>query len=247
MDLETCPRCGSKWTGGDFCPNCRFVPIGAGLKPGQKKKKKVRRYVEPGSSRGFLIFMFVGLAGYGLFRYQPWKDDWEVVRALFGKGRHHSIVGEWEVVKTINIDKGQGMVARGNVQKGKFKFTKKGSVSIDLVHPQSETSATGKYEVVGTSVAMKEMQASGDTSESIQNAISMNLAWSGSDNVIAMDKTEAIYLKRHKTGNPLLTFMQMGMRKPEKTDDSQVSGEMRGVIGDMKRSMQDNEDFANKN
>jgi len=54
-------------------------------------------------------------------------------------------------------------------------------------------------------------------------------------------------LKRRKTGNPLTRFMQMGLRKDEKPDDGNAPSEMRGVIGDMKRSMQENEDFANKN
>jgi len=233
--------------GGEFCPNCKFVPIGAGLKPGQKKKKKKHRYVEPGSSRGFLLFIFIGLVAFGSLRYQPWKDDWELVRALFGKGRHHSLVGEWEVVKTIAINKQQGMVARDNVEKGSFKFTPKGSVSFDLMHPQSQTSASGKYEVEGTLIALKDLRTTGDTSEDIKSVINMNLAWSGNDNVIAMDKTEAIYLKRRKTGSSLSKFMQMGLKPGEKPDDGKVPSEMRGVIGDMKRSAQETENLATEN
>jgi hypothetical protein len=247
MDLERCPRCGSKWMGGEFCPNCKFIPIGAGLKPGQKKKKRKNRYVEPGSSRGFLTFIFLVLVGIGAFKYQPWKDDWEFVRALFGKGRHHSLVGEWEVVKTITINKQQGMVARDNVEKGSFTFTPKGSVNIDLMHPQSQTTAAGKYEVEGTIVALRDLRTTGDSSEDIKTVINMNLAWSGNDNVIAMDKTEAIYLKRRKTGSPLSTFMQMGLKPGEKPDDGKAPSEMRGVFGDMKRSTQETEKMANEN
>jgi hypothetical protein len=247
MDLDRCPRCGSKWMGGEFCPNCKFVPIGAGLKNSKKKKKKVRRYVEPGSSRGLLTVIFLGLVGYGCFKYQPWKDDWEMVRAVFGQGRHHSLVGEWEVVKTVAAKNQQGMVARDNVEKGIVKFSDKGGVKMDLMHPQSETLASGMYKVDGTKVAMRDLRTTGDSSDPIPTVINMNLAWTGKDNVIAMDKTEAIYLRRHKSGNPLTTFMQMGLRKDVKPDSGQIPGEMRGVIGNLKRSMQDNEDFANNN
>jgi len=247
MDLDRCPRCGGKWAGGEFCPNCKFVPIGAGLKNQPKKKKRKAKYVEPGSSRGFLTVVLLGLIGYGAFRYQPWTDDWEMVRAMFGKGRHHSIVGEWEVVKTLAVNKQQGMVARDNVQKGTVKFSKTGQVTLDLIHPQSETTATGRYMVEGITVAMRDLRSSGDSGEDIPSFINMNLAWTGNDNVIAMDKTEAIYLRRHKTGSPLTRFMQMGLRKDEKPDTGQVPGELRGAFGDLKRSEQDNEDFANNN
>jgi len=247
MDLDRCPRCGGKWAGGEFCPNCKFVPIGAGLKSGTKKKKKVRKYVEPGSSRGFLTLILLCGLGFSAYKYQPWKDDWEFVRAMFGKGRHHSIVGEWEVVKTLAVNKQQGMVARDNVEKGSVKFTEKGSVTLDLLHPQSETTATGLYKVDGTLVAMRDLRSTGDTVASIPNVINMNLAWTGNDNVIAMDKTEAIYLRRRKKGNPLMRFMQMGLRKDEKPDSGQSAGEMRGVIGDLKRSAQEPDDSASNN
>lgn len=170
-----------------------------------------------------------------------------MVRALFGKGRHHSLVGEWEVVKTITINKQQGIVARDNVEKGTFKFTKQGSVTFNLMHPQSETTATGTYLVDGTMVAMKGLHTSGDTSEEIQSAINMNLAWTGNDNVIALDKTEAIYLRRHKVGNPLIRFMQMGLRKEERPDNGSTSSETRGVLGETKRAMQESDDAGNNN
>lgn len=249
MDLDHCPRCGSKWSGGDFCPNCKFVPIGAGLKHVPKKKKRKAKYVEPGSSRGLFSFVLVGLLGFGAYRYQPWKDDWEIVRAMFGKGRHHSLVGEWEVVKTVAVAKQQGFVARDSVQKGMMKFSDKGLVTMNLVHSESETDASGMYKVDGITVAMEGLRSTGDASDPIPTSVNMNLAWVGNDNVIAMDKTEAIYLHRRKTtGNgSLLKFMQMGLRKGEKPDAGQAPAEMRGVIGDMKRSIQDNEDFANNN
>jgi len=197
--------------------------------------------------RGSLFFVFLLLVGIGAFRYQPWKDDWEMVRAMFGKGRHHSLVGEWEVVKTIAVNNQQGFVARDNVQKGSFKFTQEGTVNLDLVHPDTETSATGKYVVDGTTVAMRDLQTTGDTSEQIKSGINMNLAWTGSDDVIAMDKTEAIYLHRRKAGSPLATFMQMGLRKDEKADGGAAAGELRGVIGETKRAAQESDDVANNN
>jgi hypothetical protein len=194
-----------------------------------------------------LTFVFIGLVVGGAFWYQPWDNDWELVRGLLGQARHHSLVGEWEVVKTISLNNEPGIVARDSVEKGKFKFTKKGEVSFNLVHPASETDANGTYEVEGTTVAMRDLRTRGDSSDTIKNVITMNLAWSGSDDVIAMDKTEAIFLKRHKAGNPLVRFMQMGLKSGEKPGVDQTDNQTRGVIGPVKRSMQDGDDSSNSN
>jgi len=245
MDLDRCPKCGLPWSGGDFCQSCKFVPIGVGLdKLPKKKKKKAKRYVEPGSSRGLLTFIFLGLVGYGSFRYQPWRDDWEMIRALVGQGKHHSLVGEWQVVKTVAVKQDQAWVASDRVQKGTVKFTEKGSVKIDLYHAESETVANGKYLQKGVKVAMRDVRTTGDSTNSVPSVIDMNLAWTGNDSVIAMDKAQAIYLKRKKTGGSLMTFMQFGLRKDAKADDGKIPGQMRGVIGQMKRSTADAEDMA---
>jgi hypothetical protein len=241
MDLDRCPKCGARWSGGDFCNSCKFVPIGVGLdKLPKKKKKKNRKYVEPGSSRGFLVFILIGAVGYGSFRYQPWKDDWELVRSLFGQGRHHSLVGEWEVVKTVAISPDKAWASKTSVKKGTVKFSAKGSVDIDLVHESSDTVATGKYVQNGVKVALRDVRTTGEDESSIPGIINMNLAWTGNDTVIAIDKSQAIYLHRHKKGNPLLTFMQMGLKKGSQTDkDATVPDGMRGVIGNMQRAADD--------
>ena len=245
MDLDRCPKCGLPWSGGDFCASCKFVPIGVGLdKMPKKKKKKNRKYVEPGSSRGLLTFIFLCLAGWGTYKYKPWQDDWELVRSIFGQGRHHSLVGEWQVVKTVTVKPDQAWVGREAVKKGTVKFSDKGAVKIDLIHDSTETLANGKFEQKGVIVAMRDVRTSGDGADSVPTVIDMNLAWTGNDSVIAMDKSQAIYLKRRKSGNSILTFMQIGLRKDAKADDGKVPEQMRGVIGSMKRAAEDPEEIA---
>ena len=242
MDLDRCPRCGLPWSGGDECTSCKFVPIGAGLdKISKKKKKKNRRYVDPGSSKGLFSFVFLCLAGYACYKYQPWQDDWEMVLALIGQGRHHSLVGEWQVVKTIAIKQDQAWVATTSVQKGLVKFSKKGNVTIDLLSGDSETVANGKFEQKGVIVAMRDVRTTGTSGNPIPSVIDMNLAWTGNDSVVAMDKSQAIYLKRKKNGANLATFMQIGLRKDAKPDDGRVPEQMRGIISSMKRAAGDAE------
>jgi len=214
------------------------VPIGAGLdKLPKKKKRRAKRYVEPGSSRGLLTFVFLGLVGFGSWKYQPWKDDWDLVRGWFGQGKHHSLIGEWEVVKTVAVKQDQAWVAQENIQRGTVKFSDKGSVKIDLFHPQSETVANGKFKQDGVKVAMRDLRTSGEAGTSIPTVIDMRLAWTGENTVVAMDKSQAIYLKRKKkSGGGLLSFMQFRARKDAKPDDGQVPDAMRGVIGNMKRA-----------
>lgn len=253
MDLDRCPRCGGKWDGGEECPNCKFVPIGAGLKKptsgaSPSKKKKYKRYVEPGSANGLLSLVLFGLLGFGAFKYQPWQDDWEMVRSLFGQGRHHSIVGDWEVVKTLAVSKQDRIIARENVQKGSFNFSRDGSVKIDLVNEQSQTSASGSYLVEGTQIALRELQVTGESSDAIPKNVSFNLAWTSGDDVVAMDKTEAIFLHRRKTKGGLATFMQVDLKEGEKLDPGKAaSSETRGSLGDIKRLANQEESEAKGN
>jgi hypothetical protein len=253
MDLDRCPRCGGEWDGGDICPNCQFVPIGVGLnKPEKgrtaKKKKKYKRYVEPGSANGLLSIVLFGLLGFSAYKYQPWQDDWEMVRSLFGQGRHHSIVGEWEVVKTLAVSKQDRIIARQNVQKGSFNFSRDGGVKIELLNEESQTSAAGTYLVDGTQIALRGLQVTGETSDAIPQNVSFNLAWTSSDDVVAMDKTEAIFLHRRKAKGALATFMQVDLKEGEKLDPGKAaSSETRGSLGDIKRLASQEESEAKGN
>lgn len=234
MDLERCPKCGNDWTGGKKCFKCGFVPIGADLdKYKTRKKKKAGKYVEPGSSRGLLTIGALGLATYLTVSVQPWKDDWEFVRALFGQGRHHSVVGEWEIVKTLEMKKGKAVIAAVKPSKGTIKFTKDGKVNIDLIRGDRKTAGQGKYLVAGQLVAMNALQASASEVGPLPSSLKLNLAWTGPDSVVAAcNGAEAIYLRRHPQGNPLVRLMRMGL----KPDKAEAPGQMRGVIA----TMQDN-------
>lgn len=229
--------------GGDKCRKCGFVPIGAGLdKLPKKKKKRARKYVEPGSSRGLLMFLVFGLGGYACVAFQPWKDDWELVRALFGQGRHHSVVGEWEIVKTLEFKKGKTVIAAVKPNKGTLKFTKDGKVKINLARGERKTAGQGKYLVNGPLVAMNSLQASASEVGPLPTSLKLKLAWTGPDTLVAScNDAEAIYLRRHPEGNPLVRLMQMGL-KPQKAE---VPGQMRGVIATMQNNVNDSLETGN--
>ena len=181
MDLERCPKCGNKWVGGfEKCMECGFVPIGAGLKNAPKKKKKRNgKYVEPGSARGLLVFVLLGLIGFGCFRYQPWNDDWEMVRAMFGQGRHHDLVGEWEIVRTYKINKDKpAVLGAPGVKPGTMNFSKKGSVKMVFKAQGEKAVADGRFVVDGQLVAVNAVK-SGSALLALPSSMKMKLAWSG--------------------------------------------------------------------
>jgi hypothetical protein len=221
--------------GGEKCRKCGFVPIGAGLdKLPKKRKKRARRYVEPGSARGLLLFAVFGLGAYACFAFQPWKDDWELVRELFGQGRHHSVVGEWEIVKTLELEKGKSVIAAAKPNKGSFKFSKDGKVNINLVRGEHKTAGQGKYAVAGRLVAMNSLRATESEAGPLPTALNMNIAWTGPNTLVAScNGAEAIYLRRHPEGNPLVRLMQMGL-KPQK---GEVPGQVRGAIATMQTNV----------
>ena len=211
MDLERCAKCGNRWIAGhEKCMECGFVPIGAGLKSAPKKKRRYGRYVEPGSSRGFLSLILLGLVGFGCYRYQPWNDDWEMVRAMLGQGRHHSLVGEWEVVRTFKINKDKPPVlTQAGMKSGTLNFSKKGTVKL-VFNPQGEKAvANGRYVVDGSLVAVNSVKSDSGVA-ALPPAMKMKLAWSGPNQLIASVGSEALYMRRLGDGNPLLRMMKGG-------------------------------------
>lgn len=217
-----------------MCRKCRFVPIGAGLdKLPKKKKRRARRYVEPGSMTPLLTWGFLGLLGFGCYQYKPWQDDWELVRSLLGQGRRHNLVGEWEVTKTLTIKKSKSNLFGSKlVQKGTFKFTKKGTISVELYRRQGKLSGTGQYVVTGQNVALKSLRTSNSSPQMPAN-MKLKLSWSGPDNLIATNGSEAIYLHRRPKGSPVANLMQMGI----KPGSAKVPGQMRGVIATLQENI----------
>lgn len=238
MDLERCPKCGQGWSrGAEKCRNCGFVPIGAGLdKMPKKKKRRAGRYVEPGSARGLLLFTLVAGLGYGCFMYQPWQDDWELVRSWFGQGRHHSVVGEWEIVKTVAIAKSDAVIAGKRVNRGEVKFSPEGKVDMTLHKGKAESSASGKYLVAGTLLAMNDLTSTSGGAGSLPKSLKISLSWTGPDSVIATTPGEAIYMRRKPKASSLARLMEMGI-KPNKAE---VPGQMRGVIATMQSNVDAN-------
>lgn len=134
MDLGNCPQCGEEWVSGyERCMKCGYVAIGAGLKdlkPKKQKKKKKGKYREPGASAPFLAWT-AGLLLMGCgYEYEPWKNDWEMVRVLMGEERSPDISGVWEIKKDINLEAGGLEVSpedslSGTVEFRDFKFAMK--------------------------------------------------------------------------------------------------------------------------
>jgi hypothetical protein len=218
-----------------MCRNCRFVPIGAGLdKLPKKKKRRVRRYVEPGSSRPFLTFAFLGLFAWGCVQYKPWEDDWELVRALMGQGRHHSVVGKWEVVKHVTIKTGgKPLIGRRVIEKGLLTFGDKGKVSVTFVQGTKKTAASGRYSVTGHLVSMNEIKTSSTAVGKVPDKLDLRLSWSGPNKLVATNPNEAIYLRRREEGGSTFSGLLQMRLKPE---SAKVPGAMRGVIATMEEN-----------
>jgi len=214
MDLQRCPKCGDAWSkGADKCFKCGFVPIGVGLDKIKKKKKRVRRYVEPGSWRGFLSFgTVIGVMTFCAVK-QPWTDDWELVRSWFGQGRHHSVVGTWEIVKAVSVDKKKAVLSAQRVNHGTLTFNDKGSLKFALKSGKQETKAEGDYKVAGVLVVVDKISTSDGGSLQIPPAMNMSLAWTGPDSLVAScNGAEALYLRRRQKEGGLANLIHTGLK-----------------------------------
>ena len=233
MDLEICPKCGINWNRWNRCPSCGFVPIGVGLdKLPKKKRKRVRKYVEPGSGRGFLTTMLLFSIGTFAYMYKPWEDDWELMRRMVGQGRYHSIVGKWQISKSITHKiNGESLFGHPNIDKAVIQFTKSGVLKMVVAKNENMSQASGQYEQKGLKLLVDAL--AGDTPTPLPNTLSANLAWVGADMCVANIKGhETIYLRRRKKSVADSTMAQKfsNLDIPKSMDDAPAGG-IRGWIG----------------
>jgi hypothetical protein len=152
-----------------------------------------------------------------------------------GQGRHHSVVGEWEIRKAVVVQKDK---APFNAAKGKLHFSDKGLLAIDLESNDDKTTGEGTYAVTGPLVLVNGLTSTASGAGGLPPTMKMRLSWQGADRLVALvDGGEALFMTRHPKGNPLVSMFQMGLRH----DKEAIPGEMRGIISTMKDKVGANE------
>ena len=199
MDLGICPRCGRQWPGGEYCPHCGFIPIGAGLtRLAKKKRKKIKPYREPGSATPFLLFLVL-IGGVGsVCESKPWQDGWDRVRGLFGQPRIHDIQGNWQIVRLLQVSPSQlGPLYTAHVEQATMVFSPNAGVTFKIERQGHEVDATGSYEVDGTVVHIKNLHTPDDGGPALPRNMDIPLAWNGENEVVAETAPqEQAYLHR---------------------------------------------------
>jgi hypothetical protein len=215
MDLGVCPRCGEEWAvGSEFCNHCGFVAIGAGLtRLPRKKKKRIRKYREPGSSTPFLsVFLFFSIFVW-VYESRPWERHWEQVRVWFGAEPTKSVDGNWEVQSVIALDaKQRPIVAPGNLITGEMEFSRDGKAKLVLHYPPvSQLVVQANYDLEGTRLILSRLATDPDLPK-IPKKVDMHLSWQGDDTVVAAvapspgaPPTAEMYLHFLGGGKPHLT------------------------------------------
>jgi hypothetical protein len=164
------------------------VAIGAGLsRLPKRKRKKPKRYVEPGGSMPMLSFTLIGMLFGGAYIYRPWDDDWDLVRAWLGEPRHHSIKGDWYVIETLRAyNSAAGTFDNDEVSRGEFVFGDGGKVTIKITNSFGEIDAMGAYEVTGEHVNILNITPAHQYSSKLPSKLSMDLGWNGANAFIAV-------------------------------------------------------------
>lgn len=233
MDLGTCPRCGEHWASGlEQCTSCGYIAIGAGLKNlPKKKKKKVKKYVEPGSATPFLSFTLIALLFWTCFYLKPWEDDWDLARTFLGGPRHHSVKGDWVIVKTLKTyGSSDGVFDSESVSAGEMQFNDDQKVVIHYKDQNGSIQATGDFSVEQTQVTITNVQGIGKSAGRIPKDLVMNLAWPGSDDLVAtIAPGEALQMHKKRPSDPAPPFehMQLGQ-------NSDAPEAMRGAFATLK-------------
>jgi len=229
MDLGTCPKCATNWIDGDErCRACGYTAIGAGLsRLPKRKKKKVKAYVEPGGSMPMLSFTLVISLLWGGYYYKPWSEDWDLVRSLFGAGRHHSLKGEWELTETVRAQGLQrNLFTQQQIASGSMSFDGDETVKVAVTNAFGTISAKGHYTVDGTKVVITNLTPTSETSTPVPKELHLDIAWTGPDDFAAALAPDDLMLMRRKEKGGSNDVQHMSYDKSIENDPDSVRGEM---------------------
>ena len=198
VDLEKCPKCGKAWSGGEFCSDCGFVPVGAFLKAQpKKKKKKHRKYREPGGSTGFLSLVFLACLGYVAVANKVWSNNFQPIRELIQGPQPGNLRGTWTVVQSVIPADGRSEFARESTRTMTFRFEDDGKVAIDIRGELEATKASGTYRVEAQNLVLEALTFDPPGTQVYPDTASVLLSWSGPDALIAtVGNSETLYLRR---------------------------------------------------
>ena len=228
MDLGICPRCGRQWPGGEYCPYCGFIPIGAGLsRLPKRRKKKIKPYREPGSATPLLVFLAM-IGGIGsVYQSKPWEDGWDRIRALFGHPRIHDIQGNWAVVKTLDLStSANGFFQFMDASQASMSFEPPAGVTIKVVQMDRELDLKGTYEVDGTTIHVRNLFCADDTAPKFSKSMDMELAWNGDDEMVASIPNETVYMDRQTAGASQVAIERDRITTSYANNESNPHGEL---------------------
>lgn len=172
MDLGTCPQCGTPWIEGEErCHACGHVPLGAGLRQLSPKKpnKKKKKYREPGSAIPFLAWLIAFLTLGCLYEYEPWRNDWEMVRVMMGDERSYPLEGVWMITKDISIEAGGIEIDPAYALSGRLEFGYSGDVALAFQTDGKVLQVKGKYSQHGKNLNLSGLEAKGPGAKNYPN------------------------------------------------------------------------------
>lgn len=143
-------------TGDEKCRWCGFVPIGAGL---WTVSVTSQRRIGPPGSVGSYAFAFLLLAVMAFaIEVRPWRNDWEWLRIQTGDERPTSVVGTWQIERSVPVDVPGGPETPEGLQ-GSMVFTPAGKVRLVFMRDVRAIDVAGTYAVYGNVVYLRNLQS----------------------------------------------------------------------------------------
>ena len=181
-----------------------------------------------------MAFIFLGILGFAAWKFQPWQEDWALVRYWLGQGHVHDVRGEWDIVKAIRLKPQQSTVIAARASGGYFKFSDKGSVKLNLKAGDNEIDGSGTYKASGRTISVVNLRTQ-DGIAKLPTTMNLNLTWQGPDTFVAsVSPNELIYMQRRKQKTGLARLMQFGVKPGA---NAPVPEAMKGIIGKMKEQI----------
>jgi hypothetical protein len=137
-------------------------------------------------------------------QYQPWRNDWEIVRTFYGEEEMESPYGAWNIGKAAVLGPEDQLI--GEPLQGRVTFLSGGKLQLDLLRANLGVSAAGKCTISGNTVLvteMKSIQVTGHGQGTLPKSFRMQLSWQTPDFMVAEvisqpAQHELLYLTRIK-------------------------------------------------
>lgn len=244
MNLEKCPRCGARWTGGGHCISCGYVPIGANIKAQNKKSRPKRRWADPTGTPFWIWIVLLGGAAWGASKLGLVDKAVGAVGEMRAEmDRKPPVQGTYRIVSSAPAKKGATPILFDKkIQAGSVALDKEGHMKFRLNGETSQNVMLSKYEWNGKQFLLRDIRLGSADSPAPASAdmrmLTVELHQKDENTIVLIIGGKERLLLQKVSDKPDLTSREFNEVLGHKVD---APAELKGVMNRLKAQMEEEE------